>query len=242
MLPVAEQGLRANPLQGNGKRTMDRNEQQLIDDLFANLAEVERNSGPRDTEAERYIGQLMSRQPSAPYFMTQSLVLQEQALRAAQERIAELERALGQGQGGGSFLGGTRVGAGGSVPAAGGQFRYPAPPPSYEQAPSRYEQQPQQRYPEPEPERRGGGVGGFLTGVAQTAAGVAGGMMLGNMLGGLFGGGHSSQSGTQSAGHNDTSTLGHEAQASHQLDYQDTNLHEADFSDQDFGGFDDLDI
>lgn len=223
---------------------MDRNEQQLIDEIFANLAEAERRSGPRDNEAERYIGQLVSRQPTAPYFMTQALVLQEQEMRAMQARIADLERMAGQGQPqqGGSFLGGARMG-GGSVPPAGGQFRYPAQSSGYEQAPSRNEQPPQ-RYPEPqpEPERRGGGVGGFLSGVAQTAAGVAGGMMLGNMLGGMFGG-HSSHANTQTASQ-DGSTSMHEMDAARQIENQgqDTQMHEADFSGEDFGGFDDFDV
>jgi len=187
---------------------MERNEQDIIDDLFSHLAEVERSSGPRDTEAERYINQLIASQPAAVYFMTQSLIVQEHALKAAQERIEELEREAEAraGSGRGSFLGGLFGGGGGSgsgsrssvpssgsVPSAGGGFRYP-------QQGAPMDQQPPARYQEPAsaPEPRGSGGGGFLTGVMQTAAGVAGGVVLGNMITGMFSGhGNSAQAAPQ---------------------------------------------
>jgi uncharacterized protein len=166
---------------------MERNEQQLIDDLFRNIAEAERTSGPRDGGAERYISQLVSRQPNAAYYMTQSLILQEQALNAAQQRIEELERGFGgQPSGGGSFLGGAAAGGamGGSVPPTGG-FRYPGASDGNYQA----QQQQPSRYPAPTPApepERGGGIGGFLSGAAQTVAGLAGGFLLGNMITGML--------------------------------------------------------
>ena len=167
---------------------MDQTEQQYIDSLFDRLGDAERQSGPRDVGAERYIQQLISRQYNAPYYMAQTLIMQDEALKAAQQRIEDLERELEerpqQQSGGGSFLGGlfggggatrgTSVPSSGSVPRAGGGFSYPREDrgPMMDSPPVRYGQT--------------GGGGGFLAGAMQTAAGVAGGVLLGNVLGDMF--------------------------------------------------------
>ncbi len=70
---------------------MDRNDQQAIDGLFSKLAHVEQQSGQRDAASDRFIQERVSQQPSAPYYMAQTIVVQEQALDAAQRRIEELE-------------------------------------------------------------------------------------------------------------------------------------------------------
>jgi hypothetical protein len=145
---------------------MDRNEQGIIDGLFDKLGQAERGSGPRDAEAERRIEEHLRRQPAAPYYMAQAVIVQEHALQAAQERIQQLEQELKQRPAGGGFLGGL-FGAG-SVPA-----RRPAPSPQLGQL-AQYQQ-------------RGGS--GFLAGAMQTAMGVAGGVLLGNLLMGAFSGG-----------------------------------------------------
>jgi len=86
-------------------------ERNLLSDLFQHLREVEVQ--PRDAEAERFIQQMVQSQPAAPYYMAQSVLVQQQALTAAQQRIEELERQLKDAQsrapqqqpsGGGSFL------------------------------------------------------------------------------------------------------------------------------------------
>ncbi len=89
--------------------TMDRNDQQAIESLFEKLANVERQSPPRDAEAETYIREQVARQPGAPYYMAQTIVVQEQALNAAQARIEELEQqpASRQSSAGGSQFSGT---------------------------------------------------------------------------------------------------------------------------------------
>ncbi len=177
---------------------MDQTEQQYIDALFDRLAGAERQSGPRDADAERYIREQISHQPAAPYYMAQTMIVQDEALKAAQQRIEELERELkdrpAQQSGGGSFLGGlfggggapsrgTSVPASGSVPRAGGGFSYP-------QGGTAPMESPVARYGQ-------GGGGGFLAGAMQTAVGVAGGVVLGNMIGGLLGG---EKTGTAHAG------------------------------------------
>ena len=68
---------------------MQSEERELITSLFGRLQPFE--SQPRDGEAEALIKDLAARQPAAPYLLVQTVLVQEQALKAAQERIAELE-------------------------------------------------------------------------------------------------------------------------------------------------------
>ena len=141
---------------------MDTNDRQAISVLFDKLADVERQLPTRDAEAEHYINAAVVRQPSAPYYMAQTVVVQEHALTAAQSRIEELEAELAEARRapqGGGFLSGL-FGTG------------PAP-----------RQASRTRQPMPQ-----GAPGGFLAGAGQTAMGVAGGMLLANAIGGMFAG------------------------------------------------------
>ena len=113
-------------------------------------------------------------QPGAPYYMAQTIVMQEAALTAAQARIEELEaeaEAAASSRGGGLLS---------------GLFGAPARPPRSAHA------MPQvaRRDPDAAPRQAPGGPGGggFLAGAAQTAMGVAGGVLLGNAIAGMFGG------------------------------------------------------
>jgi hypothetical protein len=147
---------------------MDRNDRQAIEDLFDKLASVERQSPLRDAESEAFIRDKLTRQPGAPYYMAQTIVVQEQALIAAEARLADLEAQARASANGGFFgsLFGDRsrpVPATGSVPRAGSANREPV-----------QGQQP--------------GGGGFLAGAAQTALGVTGGVLLGNAIAGMLGG------------------------------------------------------
>jgi len=63
----------------------------IIDDLFNRIEDVARNSAPRDPDAEAQIRQRLREYPPAPYYLAQTVVMQEQALRQAERRIAELE-------------------------------------------------------------------------------------------------------------------------------------------------------
>ncbi|MFD1333780.1 DUF2076 domain-containing protein, partial [Methylopila musalis] len=82
---------------------MNAEERRLISDLFARLRGTD--VGYRDPDAEAFIRSEVSSIPHAPYAMTQTLVVQNQALEQAQARIAELERQVEQ-QGRGGFGGG----------------------------------------------------------------------------------------------------------------------------------------
>jgi hypothetical protein len=77
---------------------MDRNDQDAIASLFERLAEVERRTPRRDPQAEAFIRQQIAAQPAAPYYLAQTVIVQQQALEAAQERIAELEARVSGGR------------------------------------------------------------------------------------------------------------------------------------------------
>src|SRR6266576_2299466 len=127
--------------------------------------------------------------------------MQEQGMKAAADRIQQLEarvRELEQGvstqqQGGGSFLGGLGSLFGGSQPSQ--PQRAPAPQQNYAPQPG-YAPQPQGGpwgggQPQPvgpwsqQPGAPSAG-GSFLRGALGTAAGVAGGVMLAESLSSLF--------------------------------------------------------
>ncbi|MDT1061389.1 DUF2076 domain-containing protein [Paracoccus sp. CPCC 101403] len=156
---------------------MDHNDRQAIEGLFDKLAHVERQAAPRDTDAEHFISGQIARQPGAPYFMAQTIVMQDHALNAAQARIEELEyqaQASRQGAGQGGFL--SRMFGGGAAA--------PSPQMSQRMAPG-MGARPQGYGGMPAQQGQGGG---FLAGAAQTAMGVAGGVLLGNAVMGMFAG------------------------------------------------------
>ena len=146
---------------------MQSEERELISGLFGRLQPFE--TQPRDSEAEALIKDSIARQPAAPYLLVQTVLVQEQALKAAQERIAELEaKAGGAAPAASGFLGSApKIGPWGAA-----QPTAPAapPPPSVPstRSPLQAALAPQQ----------GGGGGGFLRSAMATAAGVAGGALL----------------------------------------------------------------
>jgi hypothetical protein len=159
---------------------MDRNEQQVIDELFGKLRQLDQQVPERDAEAEAHIRQQVAAMPAAPYYMAQAILVQEQALANLQNRVQELERTAAERPAAGGFLGGLFGGGqpaarhGGMTPTAQG----PIP----------------QRYLEPgmgaagSPWGRPAG-GGFLAGAMQTALGVAGGVLIADALASAFGSG-----------------------------------------------------
>ncbi len=68
---------------------MQQQERELISGLFDRLKPFE--TQPRDAEADQFIRGLAAQQPASAYLLVQTVLVQEQALKAAQERIAELE-------------------------------------------------------------------------------------------------------------------------------------------------------
>jgi uncharacterized protein len=152
--------------------TQRQNEQRIIDDLFGKLRQAEHQTGPRDAAAEQQIATALQRQPAAPYYMAQTILVQENAIEALGQRVQELEQELASRPTGGGFLDGL-LGAPtprASAPSArsGGPFGR-----SFQTNGMR-----------PDQANRAGG--GFLSSALQTAVAVAGGVMMANLLTGLF--------------------------------------------------------
>ena len=155
---------------------MDHHDRQAIEQLFGKLAQVEGQTAAPDTQAADYIRAKIGQQPHAPYYMAQTIVVQEQALSAANGRIQQLEQELAsRPAGGGGFLSGL---FGGGQPRPQPQTMQPHPM-----------QQMQGVSPHMAQGMASRGGGGFLAGAAQTAMGVAGGVVLGNMIASAFSGG-----------------------------------------------------
>jgi hypothetical protein len=136
---------------------MQAQERELITGLFDRLRPFE--SQPRDAEAERLIADLVSRQPASSYLLTQTVLVQEEALKAAQARIAELE---GKSSGSGFLGSAPNIGPWGAKPATPSSA---VPVTASARGPGMFNQQ-------------GQGGGGFMRNALATAAGVAGGALL----------------------------------------------------------------
>lgn len=176
-------------------------ERDLISGLFERMRAM--GSIDKDREAEDFIARSVRQTPDAAYMLVQSVLVQDNALQLAGERIEDLEdrvRELEKGQpkaaaaGGGSFLGGLFGGRGqqedrsGSVPVIGSRSA-----PAYgerggsEPGGSPWGQRAGGGFGQQGAQAQGGG-GGFLKGAMTTAAGVAGGMLLANSISGMMGG------------------------------------------------------
>jgi uncharacterized protein len=192
------------PLFPQWKAVMTPQEQDLLTTLLARLKNTA--SQPKDPEADALIRQAMAEQPDAPYYLAQTVLIQDLSLHNAQNRIAELEKQLTDAQqqvarpAATSFLGGLfgsrqaapPAPAAGSVPASGPWTRAPqvaAAPPAQPYG------QPYQQGGYGQPMGAGGGFmgggmgggGGFLRSAAATAAGIAGGALLFQGIESLFG-------------------------------------------------------
>jgi uncharacterized protein len=166
-------------------------ERKLVEDLFERLATLERN--PREPDAEDAIRAGLRKAPNATYALVQTVLLQEEALRQANERIRELESAEPPQTQGGGFLDSMRgaVFGGGntrsSVPPVGGD-RPMGVPAGFPRSGDQYQAQGGAPYPQQAEAPRGGFGGSFLGTAAAAAAGVIGGTLLMNSLKGAFGG------------------------------------------------------
>lgn len=173
-------------------------ERDLIAHLLGRLGQA--GGQPKDPEAEGLIRQAMAAQPDAPYYLVQTVLIQDMALSNAQSRIHELEQQLAAAKPapsqptsflGGLLGGGAAAPVGGSVPAAGPWSR---PAPAAPAAPQQYPPQQYQPQYQGQPMMGGGmpmmasGGGSFLRSAATTAAGIAGGALLFQGIESMFGG------------------------------------------------------
>lgn len=172
---------------------MQQQERDLISGLFDRLKPFE--SQPRDGEVEQFIWDRASKQPASAYLLVQTVLVQEQALKAAQERIAELEAkvAAAAPQPEAGFLGSApKIGPWGAPRASVPQTSVPqtsvpqatgAPAPAASMVPST--RSPMQAAVSPQQQPAAGGS--FLRTAMMTAAGVAGGALLFEGIRGLMG-------------------------------------------------------
>ena len=195
-------------------------ERQLIDDLFDRLAKLE--SAKRDPEAMSAIMQGLRSAPNAVYALVQTALVQDEALKRADQRIQELEAAVGQqGQGqSGGFLDSMRDAIfgqnqpHGSVPnvrapemAGGGRPAWNTGQ-VWQQGQPGGQQYGQPAYGQPyggapqQPSAFGGGGGSFLGTAAAAAAGVVGGSLLAGSIRSMMGGGGNHQAFGDTGNHN----------------------------------------
>lgn len=177
---------------------MSPEERQLLAGLFDRTRNAA--SAPRDGEAESFINEQVKQQPAAPYLLAQTVLVQDQALQAANQRLQELEGRIreleSQPRPSGGFLSGL---LGGGAPRQPPRPAAPPPPPPPGYGQPAYPQQsagpwgqapgaayPAGAYPPAAAAPQGGG---FLKGALGTAAGVAGGVLLADSIRGLFHGG-----------------------------------------------------
>ncbi|CAH0295154.1 DUF2076 domain-containing protein [Pseudomonas brassicacearum] len=181
---------------------MNSEEQTLIDGLFSRLQQAEKDSAPRDAQAEARIKEHLANQPAAGYFMAQAILVQEAAIKRLDEQNkqltqqveqlqAELQQARKQAptpSGGGGFLSSIFGGSprdsrpASAPPHSGGGWREPAQP-SFNAQPQQGFGAPPGNYGAPQ---QAPAAGSFLGGALKTAAGVAGGVMLAQGISGLF--------------------------------------------------------
>lgn len=180
-------------------------ERQLIDDLFDRLAKLE--TAKRDPEAMSAIMQGLRSAPNAVYALVQTALVQDEALKRADQRIQELEGAVGQqGQGqSGGFLDSMRDAIFGQNQQHGSVPNVRAPEMAGGNRPAwntgQVLQQPPGQYGQPaygqpyggaqqQPSVFGGGGGSFLGTAAAAAAGVVGGSLLASSIRSMMGGGN----------------------------------------------------
>ncbi len=185
-------------------------ERELLEGLFSRIRTAP--AGARDLEADAFISEQVRQSPQAAYLLSQTVIVQEEALKAAAAKIEEMTAQLEDAQRSAqeqpsSFLGGigksmfggqdqSSAPARGSVPSAGGArdfggYNTEAPRPGsgigMPNVPAPGSRWTQQGRPiaGAEPQQAAGG-GSFLKGALGAAAGVAGGMLLANSLSGLL--------------------------------------------------------
>src|SRR5690606_37070291 len=74
---------------GTTEDFMTPQERQRVAQLFERLAQLE--NSPRERDAEQLIAEGLRYAPNSPYAMVQTILIQEEALERANERIRELE-------------------------------------------------------------------------------------------------------------------------------------------------------
>jgi len=176
-------------------------ERDLITTLLDRLKSIA--GQPKDQEADRLIREGVVKIPDAPYYLVQTVLIQDITLHQAEARIAELEEQLAATDVpqsaptsflGGLFGRGQRAQSSGAGPSAG--YRdYGPEEPQASQAGSQHSQSSYPGYGRPGDAPGSGSPGstaggGFLRSAATTAAGLAGGALLAQGISSIFGRGN----------------------------------------------------
>jgi uncharacterized protein len=161
---------------------MTPDEKKMIGELFERIAKNQEPAAQKDREAEAFIRDAVARDAGAAYTLTQMALVQEHALKLADERIRELEAKLGPAANApaapakSSFLDGLLPNSPwarkSSVPTAGAGGQPMVRPGMFGQNAGTQAAAPQ--------------GGSFLRSAFATAAGVAGGLMLFEAVRGLM--------------------------------------------------------
>src|SRR5690242_15145835 len=178
-------------------------ERDLITTLLDRLRSIV--GQPKDPEADRLIGKAVAKIPDAPYYLVQTVLIQDIALHQAETHIAELEEQLAaaeaQQPAPTSFLGGLfgrrqRAQSSGAMPSTGLRDYGPEEQQVSQAGPqysrSSYGQAGYGRPGDPPGADSPGPTagGGFLHSAATTAAGLAGGALLAQGISSMFGRGN----------------------------------------------------
>jgi hypothetical protein len=172
-------------------------ERRLVEELFERLATLE--SRPREADAEQAVMAGLRKAPNATYALVQTVLLQEEALKKADQRIRELEAGdASPPQQEGGFLDSMRDAVfgqrpRGSVPPTGGSDRPMGVPPGFRTG-SGYPPNDPYAAQMPPQQPQGSAGGSFLGTAAAAAVGVIGGTMLMNSMRGMLGSGHAANS------------------------------------------------
>ena len=178
-------------------------ERQLIDDLFARLSKLE--GAPRDPDATAAITQGLRSAPNAVYALVQTVLVQDEALRQAHNRIEELEgAATAQQPQGGSFLDSMRDAIFGQSQSQGSVPNVPPPRdggrPVWNSGQVLQQSQSPEHYDQGYGQSQGYGQGSYGQGSYNQGSYNQGyGAPQGGPMGGAFGGGGGSFLGTAAA-------------------------------------------
>jgi uncharacterized protein len=175
-------------------------ERDLITTLLDRLKSIA--GQPKDPEADHLIRRAMGQLPDAPYYLMQTVLIQDITLQQAEARIAELEEQLAAAEAqqtaptsflGGLFGRGRRAESSGAMPSTASRDYEPEEP-QISQAALQYSRSgygQARRGDSPGAASPGASAGGgFLRSAAITAAGLAGGALLAQGISSMFGRGN----------------------------------------------------
>ncbi|WAI11943.1 MAG: DUF2076 domain-containing protein [Buchnera aphidicola (Macrosiphum albifrons)] len=165
-------------------------EKNLIENLFHRLKKTELNSSERDESADNLIQNLVKKQPASSYYMTQTILIQETAIKKMSMKIEELKTKIKQ-------LNTEELNKKTSFLSS---FFKKNPSPQVSSNDNNIWQKKTDTLPNnylnttslpanqslPITNSNSGRSSSFLSSALQTATGVAGGMILGNMLMNVF--------------------------------------------------------